>query len=1155
MKVYLNKLELHGFKSFPEKTVIKFHKGITTIIGPNGCGKSNIVDALLWVLGEQRIKNLRGENNEDLIFSGSVSKKPLGMTEVGAYFTGDNEETYIARRFFRTGDGKYILNEKYCRNRDIQDQLYKLNMGGRNYFIFEQGSIEKLVSLKPFERRLLIEEAAGISQYLVRKKETTNKLLIAQQNLDNIEILTYDKEQRLKELKNQVNYVARYRNIKSESFKYIKTYLSKKHSFLKKDFEEKKGVVEKKLNEEMILVKNISGNEKSYTEAETKKWELDQQLKKFQKDLYDLNKQLISDKGEIEKLRQENSFLKTHKKENTGLISVGKNELNSSNSIYIDIDKRVEAIEKEYKEEKTVYEKALEIRTALEKNIKDLGKKRESVEKSMFDVRSKISMYDSEIYENEKRIFKLENEIKSEKNSVTSMKSEIDEDAIASEKKNLSLVEEKMKDLQKIADESLLSVKDSKKRLEDTLFEIKEMKGESDILKNQREKYLQMKDKLGLQDSQNNTDEFWLLQDLIKSDRKDNKIIENFYFDEISALIPKKVTDILTSNKNRFYIPSDKKETLPNSIRSESGFVGFVKDLFNTEKRDVRDSLKEGVIVKTLKDGLDIFVRYRVPVVSLSAEVITAEGVVFKKRSVGVLDLIDEIKKIDERRLQLKKNIDQKENSLDMLRADLDDKEKRSELHEQEKEKLGKKLFQGKLTLKNFINIKENRTKRIEYIGKNFEEKKGRLKTIIDKNKDLKAEKNKSKVAESLFEKQIKELNSVEEKNREDSAEKEKIFWQSENRLNLIKEKKSGLEKEKRRLENERVKVEESISKYEKEIVADDSRIGAISKKISDLKSSHDEGFAKTGELEVFIRGREKELQEINENIKNLSETLTIQRKALNELKEQKSSGEIELASIRKDIFALEEVSFKELNMELSKVDADEELIEFTIEQLEQEADTIKERLNKMRDSNRLNFSAESEYELLEKDYGTLVSQKEDVVESIENMTEAIKKIDEESKENFMIAFNKINENFKRNFQILFEGGEAELSLLDKNDILETGLEIMAQPPGKKLQNLRLLSGGEKTLTSLAFLFALFEYRPSPFCVFDEVDASLDEANIQRFLKFLHKLKENTQFLIITHNFKTMEEADFIYGISMNEPGISTIYSMKMNPGNGFPLR
>jgi chromosome segregation protein len=213
---------------------------------------------------------------------------------------------------------------------------------------------------------------------------------------------------------------------------------------------------------------------------------------------------------------------------------------------------------------------------------------------------------------------------------------------------------------------------------------------------------------------------------------------------------------------------------------------------------------------------------------------------------------------------------------------------------------------------------------------------------------------------------------------------------------------------------------------------------------------------------------------------------------------------------------------------------------------LENELNDLTVKLDRMRESDHLNFSAESEFEILDKDYQNLLAQKEDIIRSIQDMNAAIEKIDNESKESFHKAFDKIRSNFLANFKILFEGGDAALTLTDSENVLESGLEIHAQPPGKRLQSMRLLSGGEKTLTSLAFLFALFQYKPSPFCVFDEVDASLDEANIQRFLKFLHKLKQNTQFLIITHNFKTMEEADFIYGISMDEPGISKMYSMKM---------
>ncbi len=1156
MKVYLNKLELHGFKSFPEKTVIKFHKGITTIIGPNGCGKSNIVDALLWVLGEQRIKNLRGENNEDLIFGGSASKKPLGMTEVGAYFSGESDETYIARRFFRTGEGKYILNEKYCRNRDIQDQLYKLNLGGRNYFIFEQGSIEKLVSLKPSERRLLIEEAAGISQYLVRKKETSNKLLIAQQNLDNLEVLTFDKEKRLKELKNQANYVSRYRTIKAENIENIKAYLLKKYSLFKSDLEEKKGFLERKISEEMILLKDISEAEKRYNDLEAKKWNLDQLLKKMQKDLYDLNRDLIFNKGEIEKLNQENLFLEKQKKENNELILSGKEELIKNRSTLKIIEDKVDKISEELKAAKIKNEKVFVIKNSLETEQKELSLNKEKINKDIYDIKSKISMFNSEIYEREKRLYKLENEIDSEKRSISSMNNEIDDNAIKEEEEKLIATEKELTDHEMTTQKLHVLLNEAKQRFEKTLFEIKEIKGEIEILKSQKQKYIQMKGKLSSENEKDYKNDFWLLQDLIKSDGKENnKIIENFYFDEINALIPKDIKHILTSRKNKFFILSKNSDKISERISSEDGFICFVKDLFSTENIELKRSLKDGVMVDNLSVGIEMFIKYGVPVVTKDAEVITTSGVVFKRRSVGVLDLIDEINEIEKRIDFLSSELTKKESIVHEYEKDFKSREADESEAVSRKEEIGKKLFQSRLTLKNYINVKENRTKRIETLSRTIEQKSNDLKKLSERLKELNKEKIGLQKKLEITEQKNEKLESDLEEKKKRYSDKEKDFWKAENLLNLIKEKKSGLDSEKRHMESDRLKTEAAISKYEEEIITFDDRIKEIQKIIAEKKEKRSSGSKRTEEFENSIKENEEILSEINSEIKTISEKLTIKREQLNKLKEEKSSCEIDLASVRKDVFSLEEISFKELNLELNGLEADKELLKLDVAELEDKSNQLKDRLTKMRDSNHLNFSAESEYELLEKDYGVLIAQKEDVEESILNMTEAIKKIDDESKESFMAAFKIVNENFKRNFQILFEGGEAELSLMDESDILETGLEIMAQPPGKRLQSLRLLSGGEKTLTSLAFLFALFEYKPSPFCVFDEVDASLDEANIQRFLKFLHKLKEKTQFLIITHNFKTMEEADYIYGISMNEPGISTIYSMKMNPESGFPSR
>ncbi|HNX97926.1 MAG TPA: AAA family ATPase, partial [Candidatus Aminicenantes bacterium] len=301
--------------------------------------------------------------------------------------------------------------------------------------------------------------------------------------------------------------------------------------------------------------------------------------------------------------------------------------------------------------------------------------------------------------------------------------------------------------------------------------------------------------------------------------------------------------------------------------------------------------------------------------------------------------------------------------------------------------------------------------------------------------------------------------------------------------------------------------------------------------------------------LEEEIWGLEQSSNQLAAGLKEKQAHLTTRRQQLDGVRQEKGRGEVDLTAVKKDLHQLQEVSLQELGLELAAIEPGEtEFAGQAEEELERVATEMGERLEKMRESDKLSFSAEKEYELLEKDYHFQETQRSDILRSIADMNEAIDRIDRESRQSFSEAFEKVRTSFKRNFEILFEGGSAELVLTGGENVLESGLEIEAQPPGKKLQSMRLLSGGEKTLTSLAFLFAMFEYKPSPFCVFDEVDASLDEANIQRFLRFLHQLKSRTQFIIITHNFKTMEEADFIYGISMDEPGISRIYSIRMTP-------
>ena len=384
----------------------------------------------------------------------------------------------------------------------------------------------------------------------------------------------------------------------------------------------------------------------------------------------------------------------------------------------------------------------------------------------------------------------------------------------------------------------------------------------------------------------------------------------------------------------------------------------------------------------------------------------------------------------------------------------------------------------------------------------------------------------------------------------------EKVCIQNENSINLVREKRNSNQNNLKILAHSRTKFSNNITVNHQAIKNLKTDLAGIEVRLKELQGNIKDSSKNKAEYEQKIGKQEQEFAILKKDITEKTSILNSKRRLLEQIKENKNKVEIDLSSIKKDLFQLEEVSFKELNMELKHIEAADEALEEDISSLEEKVKTEDERLIKMRDSNRLNFSAESEYNLLNKDYQFLHTQQEDILKSIDDMNEAIERIDNESKTSFIKAFEQVKKNFKKNFQILFDGGEAELNLNDPDgNILEAGLEIKAQPPGKRLQSLKLLSGGEKTLTSLSFLFAMFEYKPSPFCVFDEVDASLDEANIQKFLQFLHKLKQKTQFLIITHNFKTMEEADYLYGVSMEEPGISTIYSLKMTNNGELQTR
>ncbi|MBN2345349.1 MAG: chromosome segregation protein SMC [Candidatus Aminicenantes bacterium] len=1147
MQIYLKKLEMHGFKSFPEKTIVQFHPGITAVIGPNGCGKSNLVDALLWVLGEQRIKNLRGENNEDLIFTGSASKKPLGMTEVGAYFANNDGETYIARRFFRSGEGKYILNEKFCRNKDVQDMLFDLGIGERNYFIFEQGSVEKMVTLKPSERRILIEEAAGIAQYLERKKETAGKLLIAQQNLDSLELVLQEKSNRLRELKNQVHFARRYRDVKNSRNELLKALLKKKYLVFKEEFDLQGGKIMEFLNGEAALVKEIGDFEKSLLELEARRWELEQSSKRNQQHVFDHNNKLLDGSKEIEKTQQRQEFLKQRIGELDAFVSESENETR-------EIGRQDEALS----EELAAHERQLAEHSARGQEIeRELETARDAVaartlddghlKKAMFELQVEISRSRNEASHLEKNLLRLEGDIASRRHIIQELEKQ-------GRDPEISRIEAALQEIagalgRRSEDSARAASELEQARAERLEIERQQREARDEIatLERQKGKFLEIKAKIAGGEGQAAPPRNGMvLQELLQAPRNLHTVLESFYFDELDAPVLRDEQDALRPDLHKAFVKRAPAPGLPASIRREPGFRNFVKELFDLDDKELKARFRDGVLVDTLKNGLALYARFGADVVTESGEVIGSHGVLIRNRDRGILEVLDEIKAIDKKVASLRGEL---ESSLSGLEKAVARESEKAERQRRAEAALGAHR-QEELTLRSQLDaLKKNRDlgrNRIQVTGAEIDAFSAEAETVKKRlaelervqadlgrrNEAMEGERERSTLAAETL------LAAVNEK------EKEKI--QHDNALALVRERirsrRDSLQESRSRQEKRRQQAlgaAEEKERLHQEIDAGAGRIKEITARGKVVAKEK-------AELEKLLKKEEQALAEVNARLKQTTADLAARRTVLDEWREKKKESEIKMAAVKKDLFQLEEIAGQELGAELKDIEADEAMLRDEAAALESRYAELVSKLNRMRDSDRLNFSAEAEFAILEKDHGFLLGQKEDIVKSIADMNTAIARIDSESRESFLAAFGAIKENFVKNFKILFEGGEAELALTDSENVLEAGLEIQAQPPGKRLQSMRLLSGGEKTLTSLAFLFSLFEYKPSPFCVFDEVDASLDEANIQRFLKFLHQLKSQTQFVIITHNFKTMEEADYIYGISMDEPGVSKLYSMKM---------
>jgi len=1153
----IKKLEIHGFKSFPDRTKIVFHPGITAIIGPNGTGKSNIVDAILWVLGGVRQKALRGEKTEDIIFNGNNRRPALSLAEVTMTLEEGHEELVISHRLFRSGESEYRLNGKPVRLKDIQDTLWKREVAEKDYYIIEQGSIGLLLTSRPQEKRQLLEEAAGTAFYKEKKRQAQLKLEDTEQNLTRLEDIIAEVARTKNSLARQAAAARRYRQLRERIRELRSLLYLKKMSQLELQKKEANLAYQRSLEEEKACLAKIKTMEKEISSLRQELWQLSQQLEKGREEIHSLEGMRQRLEAETQTRRLE--FLEERKKqalEEIGQLEEEKNVLDQE----LNLLKKVEAeLESSLKEKRTAFDRARKeweefdrIRRQIGANLQKLRDDHLEKVASLTEAKNQLSRLDKELELSLKQENKLRAQMEKatqELNSLQARINEIKNEIEAAEKEkqgkeiNLEKARKEKEALQSQLEETREKASAQEKRKEALAYEI-------EALKKIIEQTLQPQEK--------DWPSSWgRLIDLLQAEPGYGHFLDIFLGEAARAsVLPAEAlfnSELIEFKGLAFVLPPSSL-TPKSDLPSHPEIVGWLKN--NLHPREPLASrwaeFPEVVIVRNLKAAIELWLKYPdLNFVTLKGEVLLASGLIRTgEKGEGLFTLKEEEQRRQQELLQVEKELIPLQEKWCELEATLRnmensmEEEKKGLLHlenklrELEKEKTRLKAQENQL-LQNLTLF----GRELELLCRDKVQLEARINSVKKETEELTAEEN------LIREKILEAERSFEE-------QEEKINRQSQQVMELralveIEEtKKEHIQHQVKDLELRKINLSQKIQALKLQVEAWEKEEGQLRENLKQMAE-------KIKSLTAAVENKRQALADLENRYLQLRKEEETREKEISELrnlyerkKDERINQEITRTQIDRDLANLGENCWQELRKTLEELKAESPQKEMFGEEIEAELEKAEEELQKFR---AVNLMAEEEYQQQKERYNFLITQRDDLRASIEATREAIEKIDEESKKQFLQALELVNRHFQDIFSFLFRGGVAEIRLTNPENPLESGAEILAQPPGKKLQNINLLSGGEKSLTSLAFLFALFRTRPTPFCILDEVDAALDENNISRFLDLMEEMKATTQFIIVTHNYKTMEVADYIYGTTMEEPNVTTLYSVRLEKKQEAP--
>lgn len=1184
--MYLKRVEVKGFKSFADKVELELNKGITGVVGPNGSGKSNISDAVRWVLGEQSARTLRGMKMEDVIFAGTNIRKPLGFAEVSITIDNtdnmlpvDYSEITVTRRMYRSGESEYFINHTNCRLKDITELFMDTGVGRDGYSIIGQGRIDEILNAKAEDRREIFEEAAGIVKYKTRKMEAEKRLEVTQQNITRLADIVNELETQLNPLLEQSDIAKKYLGLK-ERLKTLEINIFIKN--IDKTKEKISSLAENSLNLESELLDNNRKNarlEEDYTKLRLLLQNIDEQIENFQDKLYKADNDMEKNMGETKLLnekkanllkniarldddiKRENQDLDTYKKlleESTNslrsledLISENQNILNIKDSAFQDINSLIN-------EKESLIEN---LKTEVIELLNKIADKKSSIN-SLTTFRGSI----------DKRKVQIDNEIVNKNNRISELEDSLRELGQENESysKNLKTITETISQI----DGSIINSYNEKKLAEKALYEL------NDKIQSRQARYkilCEMENEFeGYNRSVKEIMKYkssgrgiapricGVVADLIHVDEKHEIAIEAALGSALQNIVTedeyaaKECIEFLKVNKygRATFLPLStiiaKNISSNEKLKQNKGFIGFASDLVSYDKKfySIILSLLGRVIVVDNMDNGIITARntnYTMKIVTLDGDIISPGGA-FTGGSINIRTgkILSRKREIDELERDLKEIRDSaslandKKTAIERKIADFEE-----ELKKLTQEKHMSEIQQS--TCINKFNAVNSEMERVKEDLKNLDLEISQL-MMEEKEAGERADEETLKLSE--LEARSGEISGViqyEQSGIKDVlSKKEELISEITSLKVKIAEYRQGNSTLCEKIQEVELSIEKCISginSKKDEIIKEEEQIKNIQSSESDIVSL----------LKNIISNKEtvrKQLDEVNENKrissrkmdeleakrKEYSEACGILQDEIHKLEMQKTRLDMEMENLQNRIWE---------EYELSYAGAQKYKIEIgNVNQAVKDISSIKDEIKEL---GIVNVGAIEEYKRVKERYEFLLKQNSDLEEAKDSLQKVILEMTDKMQVQFIKNFAIINENFNATFQQLFGGGRAELILCNKEDVLQSGIEIVAEPPGKKLQSLTLLSGGEKALTAIALLFGILRMKPSPFCILDEIEAALDDVNVARYARFLKELARETQFIIVTHRKGTMEIADVLYGVTMEEKGVSRLVSVKLS--------